>query len=61
MASLESCEAKTRLQPYRSVRDDPRYPKLKKVIDGLPRHKREYLKSYLEQYKQGGWSVPDRE
>ena len=32
---------------------DPQYPKLKKVIDDLPPHKKEYLKSYLKQCEEG--------
>ena len=53
MASLETGGAKSRVRPYRSVREDPQYPKLKQVINHLPPDKKEYLKSYLKRCEQG--------
>ena len=38
------------LQPYRCLRDDPRYAEIKRMIDQFPSERMEELKLYIQRW-----------
>lgn len=48
MLSYDPSPQRTQKQPYRRLREDPRYHELKRVIDNFPRDKMHRLKNYLK-------------
>jgi hypothetical protein len=41
---------KIRRRPYRSLREDPRYNEIKRMIDDFPPDKMEKLKNYIKRW-----------
>ncbi len=50
MGTLDPTASKTEPKPYLSLRDDPRYPEIKKIIEEFPPEKMEKLKRYIRQW-----------
>ena len=50
MDTPEQSTASCGLQPYRRLRDDPRYAEIKRIIDQFPAEKMEELKLYIERW-----------
>ena len=55
MHGYETPGTKIRTRPYKTLREDPRYDELRKIIDELSPEKIEKLKSYIR-----NWSHKDR-
>jgi len=53
MRTLDSSASKTRRQPYRPLREDPRYGEIKRIIDDMPTEKMKKLKMYIERWLRG--------
>jgi hypothetical protein len=53
MRTLDASAAKQRQQPYRPLREDPRYDEIKRIIDDLPAEKMKKLKMYIERWLRG--------
>jgi len=50
MGNANSSGGKTRQQPYRCFREDPRYDEIKRMIESFPSEKMEQLKMYIERW-----------
>ena len=50
MQGHEAPGTKIRTRPYRTLREDPRYDELRKIIDELPPDKIEKLKTYVRKW-----------
>ena len=50
MQGHEASVSKIQTRPYKTLREDPRYDELKKIIDELPPEKIEKLKSYIRSW-----------
>lgn len=51
MGSLDSSNVKTPTQrPYRSLREDPRYAEIKRIIDEFPAEKMDQLRSFINRW-----------
>jgi hypothetical protein len=50
MRTLDSSAGTTRRQPYRPLREDPRYDEIKRIIDDMPAEKMKKLKMYIERW-----------
>lgn len=42
--------AKARRQPYPSLRDDPRYDEIKRIIENWPPEKMDKLRAYIQRW-----------
>jgi hypothetical protein len=50
MASYDTCGSKDRSQPYRTLREHPRYAEIKRIIENFPPEKMHKLRSYIRQW-----------
>jgi hypothetical protein len=50
METLDASGTKNQPQPYRRLRDDPRYAEIKKIIDQCPKDKMGKLRSYINRW-----------
>ncbi|MFC1836514.1 hypothetical protein ACFL2Q_17620 [Thermodesulfobacteriota bacterium] len=50
MPSANATGAETAGRPYRSLREDPRYHELKRIIDNLSTEKMDKLKTYIKKW-----------
>jgi hypothetical protein len=50
MRALDASAAKPRQQPYRPLREDPRYDEIKRIIDDMPAEEMKKLKIYIERW-----------
>lgn len=50
MRTLDASAVKPTRQPYRPLREDPRYDEIKRIIDDLPTEKMKKLKMYIERW-----------
>lgn len=50
METSDVSGAKDRRRPYRSLREDPRYNEIKRMIDDFPPDKMDKLKNYIKRW-----------
>jgi hypothetical protein len=50
MSTLDCSGQSNGRGPYRSLREDPRYAEIKRIIDNLPSDKMELLKRYIQRW-----------
>ncbi len=50
MRTLDTSGPNTSRRPYRPLREDPRYPEIKKMIEDFPAENLEELKRYLRRW-----------
>lgn len=50
METLDESGTQSQPQPYRNIREDPRYAEIKKIIDEFPKDKMGKLRSYINRF-----------
>jgi len=54
MGSIDTSASENRHRPYRHLREDPRYPELKRIIEDFPPEKLAELRSYIKRWLRSG-------
>lgn len=50
MRSIDTFRIEGQQQPYRPIRDDPKYDEIKEIIDKFPPEQMERLKRYIQRW-----------
>ena len=58
MRTLDTSGPKTTRRPYRPLREDPRYPEIKKMIEEFPAENLEELRRYLRRWTRSQAPIP---
>lgn len=59
MAILEANRYHVPLRPYRSLREDPKFDQIRRLIENLPPDKIRLLEKYIQRWSNGSLTTKD--